>query len=95
MNSRSRPPRSRSICDGEACGEARIALGGVATVPWRAREAEAALKGKTLDERARAAAADAAFAQRQAHEHNAFKSSSASARWCARCSRRASDGDLT
>ena len=31
--------------------EARIALGGVATVPWRAKEAEAALRGKAIDER--------------------------------------------
>ena len=31
--------------DGGAVREARIALGGVATVPWRAREAEAALHG--------------------------------------------------
>ena len=36
--------------DGGTVRQARIALGGVATVPWRAREAEAALKGKTLDE---------------------------------------------
>src|SRR4029077_4358847 len=30
--------------------DARIALGGVATVPWRATPAEAALKGKILDD---------------------------------------------
>jgi xanthine dehydrogenase YagS FAD-binding subunit len=53
--------------------EARIALGGVATVPWRARDAEAALEGKRLDEAAARAAADVAFADARTHEHNAFK----------------------
>lgn len=53
--------------------DARIALGGVATVPWRAREAEAALRGRALDDDALQAAADAAFAQAQPREHNAFK----------------------
>jgi xanthine dehydrogenase YagS FAD-binding subunit len=53
--------------------EARIALGGVATVPWRAREAEAALSGKPLDEAAAEAAAEAAFAGARTYAHNAFK----------------------
>jgi xanthine dehydrogenase YagS FAD-binding subunit len=53
--------------------EARIALGGVATVPWRAREAEAALKGKPFDDTAANAAAEAAFASATPLEHNAFK----------------------
>jgi xanthine dehydrogenase YagS FAD-binding subunit len=53
--------------------EARIGLGGVATVPWRAREAEAALKGKRLDEAAAESAAEAAFAGAKTYEHNAFK----------------------
>jgi xanthine dehydrogenase YagS FAD-binding subunit len=53
--------------------EARVALGGLATVPWRAREAEAALKGVTLDEAAAVKAADAAFADARTREHNAFK----------------------
>jgi xanthine dehydrogenase YagS FAD-binding subunit len=53
--------------------EARIALGGVATVPWRARYAEAALAGKPLDDAAAKAAAAAAFAGAQVQEHNAFK----------------------
>jgi len=53
--------------------EARIALGGVATTPWRAREAEAALKGKPLDEEAAARAAEAAFSGAKTTEHNAYK----------------------
>jgi xanthine dehydrogenase YagS FAD-binding subunit len=53
--------------------EARIALGGVSTTPWRAREAEATLRGKALDGSSLAAAADAAFATAQGHGHNNFK----------------------
>jgi xanthine dehydrogenase YagS FAD-binding subunit len=59
--------------DGETIREARIALGGVATVPWRARDAEAHLRGRRLDDTTTAAAAEAAFAQATPHEHNAFK----------------------
>ncbi|MBK5958847.1 FAD-binding molybdopterin dehydrogenase [Rhodoplanes elegans] len=53
--------------------DARIALGGVATVPWRAPAAEEALKGRRLDENAAEAAAEAAFAGAQTREHNAYK----------------------
>ncbi|MBV8615119.1 MAG: xanthine dehydrogenase family protein subunit M [Acetobacteraceae bacterium] len=59
--------------DGAAVREARIALGGVATVPWRAHEAEAVLKGKELDEDTATQAAEAAFANAQTRQHNAFK----------------------
>lgn len=59
--------------DGNIVRHARIALGGVATVPWRARAAEEALRGKVLDENAAQAAAEAAFAGAQPREHNAFK----------------------
>lgn len=59
--------------EGNRVIEARIALGGVATIPWRAREAEAALKGVTLDEAAAAKAADAAFSDAHSRAHNAFK----------------------
>jgi xanthine dehydrogenase YagS FAD-binding subunit len=51
----------------------RIALGGVAAMPWRAREAEATLKGQRLDDAALNAAAEKAFAQAQPKTHNAFK----------------------
>jgi xanthine dehydrogenase YagS FAD-binding subunit len=60
------------VSDG-AVREARIALGGVATVPWRAKDAEAALIGKPIDDATLKGAADAAFAQAQPREHNAFK----------------------
>jgi xanthine dehydrogenase YagS FAD-binding subunit len=53
--------------------DARVALGGVATVPWRAREAEAQLKGQKLDDALMQRAADAAFAGATARRHNAFK----------------------
>lgn len=53
--------------------DARIALGGVATRPWRATEAESALRGKPLDETQAHAAAQAAFAGAVTHGENDFK----------------------
>jgi len=53
--------------------QARIGLGGMATVPWRAKEAETALNGKTIDAQSTQAAAEAAFADSHAQAHNAFK----------------------
>jgi xanthine dehydrogenase YagS FAD-binding subunit len=53
--------------------DVRIALGGVATIPWRATAAEAALKGKVLNDASKRTAADAAFAGADTREHNAFK----------------------
>ncbi len=52
---------------------ARIALGGVATVPWRATEAEALLSGKPINEQNAKIAADAAFATAKGYGHNDFK----------------------
>jgi xanthine dehydrogenase YagS FAD-binding subunit len=52
---------------------ARIALGGVATMPWRAHEAEAALIDKPLDEAAARSAARIAFAAAVPRQHNGFK----------------------
>jgi xanthine dehydrogenase YagS FAD-binding subunit len=60
------------LADGRV-NQARIALGGVATKPWRAREAEAALSGRTLDEAAARCAADAAFAAARTHGDNGYK----------------------
>jgi xanthine dehydrogenase YagS FAD-binding subunit len=53
--------------------DARIALGGVATVPWRARTAEQALRGQAFDDAAIEAAANSAFAEARPHGYNAFK----------------------
>jgi xanthine dehydrogenase YagS FAD-binding subunit len=53
--------------------DARVALGGVATVPWRSREAEALLKGQRFDDGLAQRAADAAFADARGRRHNAFK----------------------
>jgi len=59
--------------EGDEVKDARIGLGGVATVPWRAREAEEILKGKPMTEAAAEAAAEAAFAQAQTRDQNAYK----------------------
>jgi xanthine dehydrogenase YagS FAD-binding subunit len=53
--------------------DARVALGGVATMPWRAREAEALLKGQKFDDALAQRTAEAAFAGAKAGKHNAFK----------------------
>jgi xanthine dehydrogenase YagS FAD-binding subunit len=53
--------------------DARVALGGVATVPWRAREAEALLKGQKLDEALATRVAESAFTGAASRQHNAFK----------------------
>jgi xanthine dehydrogenase YagS FAD-binding subunit len=53
--------------------EARIAFGGLAHVPWRASEAEAALRGAPVGEAAFAAAADAELAATRPLRDNAFK----------------------
>ena len=58
---------------GDEVRHVRVALGGVATVPWRAREAEAALIGKPITEQTAAAAADAAFAGAVTRARNAYK----------------------
>ena len=52
---------------------ARIALGGVAHKPWRARAAEDALTGRALDDDTLAAAADACVDGAQPLRENAYK----------------------
>lgn len=59
--------------DGEVVRDARIALGGVATVPWRAWDAEKELRGKVLDEETASRAAELAFSGAEPRPHNAFK----------------------
>jgi len=53
--------------------DARIALGGVAHKPWRAREAEAALRGARPGAEAFRAAGAASVAGARAYRDNAFK----------------------
>ena len=53
--------------------ECRIALGGVATRPWRAPAAEQLLRGQPLTEEAARAAAEAALAGARPGTYNAFK----------------------
>lgn len=53
--------------------QARIALGGVATKPWRARAAEEGLVGRPLTLETALAAGFAAFMDAKPGEHNAFR----------------------
>nr|WP_263429286.1 xanthine dehydrogenase family protein subunit M [Nannocystis pusilla] len=53
--------------------DARIALGGVATRPWRCPDAEQALRGKPAELSSFRAAADVALAGAVAGRHNGFK----------------------
>ncbi|HEY0384058.1 MAG TPA: xanthine dehydrogenase family protein subunit M [Candidatus Elarobacter sp.] len=59
--------------DGGRIAQARIALGGVGTVPWRARDAESALAGTAPDDGAFRRAADAALDGAKPRAHNGFK----------------------
>ncbi|WP_407529355.1 FAD binding domain-containing protein [Methylobacterium oryzisoli] len=59
--------------DGQTVREARIALGGVATKPWRAREAERTLVGRPLTAEAAKAAGEVAFRGARSTEHNRFR----------------------
>jgi xanthine dehydrogenase YagS FAD-binding subunit len=59
--------------DGGVIRQARIALGGVGTKPWRAREAERSLTGARPQRSAFAAAASQAVDGARPLAHNAFK----------------------
>jgi xanthine dehydrogenase YagS FAD-binding subunit len=59
--------------EGEEIADVRIALGGVAHVPWRATQAEQALRGQPATEASFRAAAQAELAGARPLEHNAFK----------------------
>ncbi len=59
--------------DGDTVREARIALGGVATRPWRARDAERALMGGALTEGSARAAGELAFTAARTGQYNRFK----------------------
>ena len=53
--------------------DARVVLGGVAPVPWRARDAETLLEGRALDDAACQAAADAALERAEPLKDNGYK----------------------
>jgi xanthine dehydrogenase YagS FAD-binding subunit len=59
--------------DGPIIRDARIAIGGVATIPWRVPAAEAALRGKRVGGEAFANAAELAVHGAVPRKHNAFK----------------------
>jgi len=59
--------------DGRKIHRAQIALGGVATIPWRAPAAEQALAGHQADEQTFRDAADAALRGAKLHKYNGFK----------------------
>ena len=61
-----------TVADGKIRA-ARIALGGVGTKPWRARDAEAALAGQPAEQSAFEAAAALALAGAKPLEQNGFK----------------------
>jgi xanthine dehydrogenase YagS FAD-binding subunit len=59
--------------DGATVRVARIALGGVATTPWRSSAAEAVVTGSSLTPELALEAGRAAFAGARSGRHNAFK----------------------
>lgn len=61
------------VMDGNTVRDARIAMGGVGTKPWRALEAEHALKGATLTQQNMEKAAALALNGAKPYRHNAYK----------------------
>jgi len=59
--------------DGDVVRDARIALGGVATRPWRVRQAEQLLVGQALTPATARRAAEQAFEGARPGQHNAFR----------------------
>jgi len=59
--------------DGDRVSSARVVLGHVAPVPWRARAAEKALEGKSLSEESFSAAGQAAAEGANPLRHNGYK----------------------
>jgi xanthine dehydrogenase YagS FAD-binding subunit len=59
--------------DEKTIRDARVALGGVATKPWRSKEAEKELIGKPAEEDVFRAAASAALQSAKPQKYNAFK----------------------
>ncbi len=59
--------------EGDVVSDVRIGLGGVATTPWRAHKAEAALRGRCLTEASATEAAVVEFTGAQTRKQNAYK----------------------
>jgi xanthine dehydrogenase YagS FAD-binding subunit len=59
--------------DGDVVRDVRIGLGGVATIPWRAHQAEAMLRGQKLTEASANAAAQAEFKDAKVRKYNGYK----------------------
>ena len=59
--------------DGDTIRAARLALGGIATKPWRATEAEQSLTGRKATDGTFRDAAEIALAGAVARQHNRFK----------------------
>jgi xanthine dehydrogenase YagS FAD-binding subunit len=59
--------------DGDTIREGRFALGGVAHKPWRAPQAEAALRGQKANAATFARAADVLLRDAKGYAHNTFK----------------------
>ncbi len=62
-----------AVTDGKTIREARVALGGVAPVPWRAKAAEAALANAPMERKSFEAAAEAALRGAEPLSQNAYK----------------------
>jgi xanthine dehydrogenase YagS FAD-binding subunit len=65
-------PAALEFDDG-SISDARVALGGVGTKPWRARRAEQELRGAPATEESFARAAAAELAEAKPRTYNAFK----------------------
>ena len=61
------------VLDGKVIQDARLAIGGVGTIPWRLRAAEASLQGAALDIQTFKAAAEIALEGAQTQQDNEFK----------------------
>lgn len=61
------------VFDGDVVKSARAFLSGAAPVPWRTKPLEAAITGRSIDERTAKAAADAAMKAAQPLSGNAYK----------------------
>jgi len=59
--------------DGHRVADSRVVLSGAAPIPWRSREAEAAIAGRTLDAATCRAAAEAAMGAARPLKRNGYK----------------------